>query len=107
MTYPIIRVDLFPASAVVKTSDGEVSYPNARVIVTQDQAFVFTDSPTGPKQAWVGRLDEFDGRNTIGYTATLADESVISFRRSGGCGCGSRLRGFRPFAIMAQAATTE
>lgn len=100
MSYPIIRVDLFPATVTVKDADGEHTHNSARVIVTQDEVHVFVDSSTGPRAAHFGRLDAFEGRNTTGYKVVLADESEINFQRGGGCGCGSRLRGFRPFHIM-------
>ena len=88
-----IRLDLFPA---------EVQGPNApstltRVIVTDTEYHFFVDTPDGPTSGLSGALYDLEGRNTTGYTITSDDGSRYLVRRSGGCGCGSRLRGFRPF----------
>lgn len=86
-----IRLDLFPASipgiaAVV------------RAVVTDAHYYFFVDSSSGPQVHTFGVLKHFEGDNKVGYTVIddTTGESIV-FRRSTGCGCGSRLRGFRPF----------
>lgn len=86
-----IRLDLFPARV-----EGLAAV--ARVIVTDSHYYVLVDSPTGPEPAFSGALHDLTGRNTTGYTVTDANTGEeYDFRRSTSCGCGSRLRGYRPF----------
>jgi hypothetical protein len=85
-----IRLDLFPAEVV--------DFPyTTRVVVTDTEWFFYVDSPEGPTAGLSGELYDFEGTNTRGYTIVSPDGTRHYVRRSGGCGCGSRLRGFRPF----------
>lgn len=92
-----IRLDIFPADVVV---EGE-RYSPSRAIVTDDSVYVYMDSAAGPAEVYSARIDDFQGRRTTGYTA-VSDSTDISINRASGCGCGSRLRGFRPFAGVPQ-----
>ena len=89
-----VRLDLFPASATV----GDETYAPARIVVTDDSVHVYVDAPGGPVEAYTARLEDFSGRRTTGYTATIDGGSVVQINRASGCGCGSRLKSFRPFA---------
>jgi hypothetical protein len=89
-----IRLDLFPAKV---TLDGEVIPRDARFVATDDTAYVYVDSSTGPSIYFQGRLEDFEGRANIGWTINLDGGSVIHVVRASSCGCGSRLRGFTPF----------
>ncbi len=96
MTTPVIaRLDLYPANIVI---DGTM-YPNVRVILTADEIYAFRDglNGEGPTELLHDRMDDFEGRNTIGWTVQASSVGEVFFQRSTGCGCGSRLRGFRPF----------
>ncbi len=96
MTSPIIaRLDLYPANL---TLNG-VLYQNVRVIPTADTIYAYREGTDGegPVEFLNERISDFDGKNTIGWTATLHDGRQVFFQRSNGCGCGSRLRGYRPF----------
>lgn len=96
MSLPVLaRIDIYPAGLVL---DG-VMHDNVRVIVTADTIYAWRDGTggEGPVEFLNERISDFNGRNTTGWEVTLADERVAFFRRSTGCGCGSRLRGFRPF----------
>lgn len=93
-----VRLDLFPASVVV---DG-TRYEPCRAIVTDDSVNVYMDSAGGPALVYTKRIDDFSGRRTIGYTVLGADGEQIAVDRASGCGCGSRLRGFHPFAGVPQ-----
>lgn len=102
MTAVVARLDLYPARLTVVYAEDpskNVSYLNARVIVTADRLYGFIDAPdgSGPMKAVDLKFDEFDGDNTHGWLVELSDGGVAEFSRSSGCGCGSRLRGFRPF----------
>lgn len=102
MTSPVqCRLDLYPASlTLTREEDGLTeAYQDVRVIITADRIYGFRDGTggEGPVEFMNERLASIDGRNSTGYTVTLADDRVAFMRRSTGCGCGSRLRGFRPF----------
>ena len=97
-TQPVVcRVDLAPAVVTFTPHDGPSQViEGARVIVTKDRIYVFRDGR--PPYIWYeGRLDSFDGRNTIGYQAVTANSDVVHFRRGGGCLCGSQIKSFQPF----------
>lgn len=89
-----VQLDLFPASVV---RDGESLGEELRVVVTDNHFYVFTDAVEGP-YALIGLpLISFDGNNKDGYTIETA-ETTFAVKRAQNCGCGSRLRGIRPFA---------
>lgn len=91
----VIRLDLFPA-CVSRQNQG--AYTNrARVIVTDRDFYVFLDAQGGPVCDVSGVLYDTGGDNRAGYTITLDDQSIYTVKRSENCGCGSMLRGFRPF----------
>lgn len=96
-----IRIDLVPANAQFTSTNPDVPdqfIPNARIIVTNDYAYVFVDGPNTVRSL-VGYLTGFTGSNKEGYTAHFPDGSLY-FRRSASCACGSRLRGVRPFPYV-------
>lgn len=98
-----IRIDLFPAYVKFTAEDESViEYPDVRVILTDSHAFIFQDTNIGPRAVLIGELTAFEGTNRDGYTATLDDASMY-FKRSTGCGCGSLLRGIRPFPSVPHA----
>lgn len=95
-----IRLDLFPAQIIINSNEGVIAavQGDARVIITNDMAYIFQDGPTGKPEAVFGEyLEEFEGSNREGYTVTTATGNVLVVTRSKGCGCGSMLRGFFPF----------
>jgi hypothetical protein len=96
-----MRFSLFPLEITV-TKDDEVIYQHhkTRVVVTDDEIYSFIDDPQGVEKAVVGfqdRILDYEGRASTGWTVHTADGAVATFRRSGGCSCGSRLKGFDPF----------
>lgn len=88
-----IRLDLFPATVTV----GEQVLTPARAVVTDDAVHVYMDSRNGPEDRYTARLADFDGARNIGYIAETDDGEKVHIQRASGCGCGSRLRGFKPF----------
>lgn len=96
-----VRLDVFPASVVV----GDTTYAPSRAIVTDDTLYVFMDASSGPEEVYSVRMDDFSGRRTTGYKVTTDDGDEVYVNRASGCGCGSRLRGFRPFAGVPEVPT--
>lgn len=103
MTSPVVaRIDIVPAVLTITYTDDRppVRYDGVRVIVTSDTIYVWRENTRGqdPDLIIEERIADFDGRNTIGYTATLDDGTTYFFKRGTGCACGGRIRSFRPFA---------
>jgi hypothetical protein len=97
-----MRFSLFPLEATVTDANGNVihEHPKTRVVVTDDEVYVYTDDPAGKEKAVVlftDRINDFEGNAVEGWTVETVDDYVVTFRRSGGCSCGSRLKGFDPF----------
>lgn len=96
MTSPVIaRLDLYPANMTV----GGVMHMNVRVIATADEIYAYRDgfNGEGPVEILHDRMEDFSGKNTTGWTALASTVGEVFFQRSTGCGCGSRLRSYRPF----------
>lgn len=100
-----LRLNLVPAS--VKVYEGEVIedqhtdyWGTSRTFVTSDAIHVYIDNPQGgtPVEAFTNRLEDFEGNPKIGWTALTVDGQTVTIRRSEGCACGSRLKGFNPLA---------
>lgn len=95
MTDPrFIRLDMFPAIVLI---EGEPVLSNVRAIVTDTELVVFQDSYGGPAEVYRGALADFTGSAKTGYSAEIDDGPTATITRSSGCGCGSLLRGFRPY----------
>lgn len=93
----ICRLDLVPATVTITRAGVSEDWSLTRVIVTADTIYIFRDARPEPTLDFEGRIESFEGRNTIGYVVVTANDEVISFRRGGGCACGSLLKSFRPF----------
>jgi len=101
----VVRLDLFPAT-VVRGSDREpVVTRTARLYATNDTIYVYEEAGEQPELVLEARYEDVEGRNTTGWTFTLWDGDTLHTRRGEGCGCGSRLRGFRPWTYMVQGPT--
>lgn len=94
-----LRFNLFPLAVDVNNEQGHLinSYPNTRAIVTDEAVFVYTDGVNGPETSFTDRLEDFSGNATDGWTVNTTDGYTLSIKRSDGCGCGSRLKGYNPF----------
>lgn len=127
---PKVRADVFPAIVVVAPpgaprasslrpprvhhtdprSDGSELLQSVRVIVTDDTAYIYQDSADGPVLVFRERLAEYtppphprtQRLSSPPREASLTTDSgkTMSFRKSGGCGCGSRLKTFNPFTTQ-------
>lgn len=114
----MIREDSFPATLVVTAADfetpvhelksrpptpGAASLSITRVIVTGDTVMVLVDDVAGPKVVFQEQIDP-----TTHYKGTIHVDSYVvtvtgkklAWRKDQACGCGSRLRSFRPFKYM-------
>lgn len=116
-----LQADVFPATLNVDYQTGESrTVHRARVVVTESppRVLVFTDSSQGPQVVFSDnvlsyqqperprKLRDLYTPETQTYHVTTAG-AALSFVKDGGCGCGSRLKGFNPFpAITALAATS-
>lgn len=95
-----LRFSLFPLHVVVTDEDGEqtLDHHKAKVVITDDEAYVYTDGPNGQIEVSVqDRLLDFSGDAKTGWIATTEDGLTINIERSRACSCGSRLKGFNPF----------
>jgi hypothetical protein len=101
-TSPVVVRDVFPAEVHV---DGLV-YRSARAIVTRERVYVFQaegrerilrlDEAYAPVVSVVPRYNAAPREHAT--LALVADpERVLVIRRQRGCGCGSPLRGWRPW----------
>ena len=98
-----VRNDVYPAD--VTFSFGANPYNRSRAIVTADRVIVLVESGNGAGAAvlYDERLEDVTGdRKQI--VATTADGEV-TISRASGCGCGSRLRSYRPFGRSLRMAT--
>lgn len=87
----MVRLDLVPA----RVSTDDTDWQPVRCVVTEEWIYLFVDASDGPEQLQKRRIADFEGSNVRGWTVTLADDTVWTVRRAGGCACGSRLRGMR------------
>lgn len=92
-TLPVVRYDIFPASVVNEATNAEL-FRAVRVLVTMDRVAIFDETQTVIYSAGLN-----DGWEIPGGVRIDPDDNtgVFTVRRSGGCGCGSRLKNFRPW----------
>lgn len=90
------RRDLFPAEVTVTIPDtpAAVTFPKTRVIIGAEDIYVFSDGPRGPVLVFYDRLDDID------LPTVVTSDTTLTVTPTNGCGCGSRLRGFRPFGAL-------
>lgn len=96
-----MRADVYPASVVFSFDTNP--FPRSRAVVTADRVIVLVEAGRGIGVLYDERLEDVSGdRNMV--VATTADGQV-TITKQGGCGCGSRLRSYRPFGRMVAMAT--
>jgi hypothetical protein len=97
-----VRNDVYPAK--VTFSFGRNPYPKSRAIITADRVIVLVENGgSGAGVLYDERLEDVSG-NRRQIVATTADGEV-TISRAAGCGCGSTLRSYRPFARSLRMAT--
>jgi hypothetical protein len=110
-----IKCDIFPAVFVLAGSDfsdpitsstepthSSVRRMNSvRIVVTDTHILIAQDSPHGPSLVFKEEIDP----NTFQTTKTKGGDTTVTtmfgrrfaFRKDDSCGCGSRLRTWRPY----------
>lgn len=114
----MIREDAFPATLVVTAPDfpvpvedlrsspptPETAFLNiTRVVVSHDRVIVAVDHVDGPQVVFSEGIDpesHHRGSNHIDSYVTTLTGKKLAWKRDPQCGCGSRLRSWRPFKIM-------
>mgnify|MGYP003618530344 CR=1 FL=1 len=100
---PGVLDDLFPA-VVHDAASGDMLLDPARVVITNDRVYVFSDAPQGVVCVLSMLIYEMTGDRWDGFAITLVSPessepgNTIVVTRSSGCGCGSRLKTFRAFS---------
>lgn len=96
MEFAEIALDQFPVIAY--TPDG-ARYEPARIVVVNGRVQVWF-VPNGfaePEVAFEREVLSIEGNRLAGHAILTADGEVRA-NSAGGCGCGSRLRSFDPYA---------
>ena len=88
-----IRADVFPAT--VAFSFAVNPYNRSRAIVTADRVLVLVDGQRTPRVLYDGGLNNVSGDRNQMVAST--DDGEVTITRARGCGCGSRLRSFKPY----------
>lgn len=90
-----IRLDVFPAT--VTRGDGTVLDP-VRVVVTDTELYVFQDSNPRPIEVLIAPIYDYESLSRVHFRVVTDDaREQIEINKRAGCGCGNKLRGFRPF----------
>ena len=98
----MVRTDIYPANVVFSFAVND--YPRARAILTADEILILVEGGYEVVTLYSARLENVTGTRTE-IVATTAD-GEITITRQQGCGCGSRLKSYRPFArTMAMASS--
>lgn len=114
----MIREDCFPATVVlagptfetpVEEMTSRPPTPDAaylsitRVVVSSDRVIIAVDDVGGPRVVFSEGIDpsmHFKGSTTTDSYVTTLTGKKVSWRKDSQCGCGSRLRSWRPFKVM-------
>jgi len=114
----LIREDSFPSTVVMTAEDfpvavdalrsrpptaGTAHFPIARVVVSSTDVIIAVDSNTGPKVQFAAKINpgsHVKGSDYVDSYVTTTTGMKIAWRRDTACGCGSRLRTWRPFKNM-------
>jgi hypothetical protein len=115
-----LLADVYPAQIVINPGPEARVQDRVRVIVqrgdpntnTPARLTAFADSSQGPRAVYSQALQDFtsplrpqrlrEAREPAyrRYTATTASGIPVYFEKTGGCGCGSRLKSFNPFPSL-------
>jgi hypothetical protein len=116
---PAIALDIFPAHVTISApGHPDIELDRVRLVTTRPlpvdpgaRVFVFHETATGPDAHTIAAplsLEPYTSAvfssSSSGYRIGLGDpfppNSYMIVVPSGGCGCGSNLRAFRPFHTM-------
>ena len=107
------QADMFPANAVMVPADhetaaadlnptqrvsGGVNLSVTRIVVMNNRVWVVKDSPNGAVVAFAENIDptSIHSDRFGGYLATASGKK-LAWTKDESCGCGSRLRSWRPY----------
>lgn len=111
----MIREDSFPATVVITAQDFPVPVTElssrpptadaatltiARVVVSHDRVSVAVDAIEGPRVVFsegINPINHVKGTTDKDSYVTTLSGKKLAWRRDPSCGCGSRLRSWRPF----------
>lgn len=111
--------DLFPSEVAFVSFDpatgpSELTLPKCRTLIGPSGVYVFTDGPRGPVLAFYDAIDPnlLRGALSTGFDVVPVSPGItgvtdVRIRPTSACGCGSRLRGYRPFGRIAHRPTPE
>lgn len=119
-----IRADIFPVNLTLVKDGEETQFEKARVVLTLDHVYVFQDATPKPTVVFEDRLTSYSPPvpvTRVRKTSQLYDRTArfsteegydAAFIKTGGCGCGSRLKtasldSIMPNDSIAQAASTQ
>lgn len=119
-----IRADIFPVNLELTKGEETTRYEKARIVLTLDHVYVFQDATPKPTVVFEDRLTSYTPpvpATRVRKASQLNDRTArfetedgysASFIKSGGCGCGSRLKtasldSLMPNESVAQAASTQ
>jgi hypothetical protein len=116
----MIKQDTFPATVALAASDfpmaiqdmtsqppspGAAPVVTARVVLSESRIWVVRDQPAGPMVVFSEAIDpsthvkNSDASAKDSYVTTVSGKKVV-WRKDSSCGCGSRLRTWRPYKYM-------
>lgn len=117
-----VKADVFPAVLQITGSDDESrTVDKVRVIITEgtpDKVLVFQDASTGPSLIYSAEVTGYTPPKTAmrlremhqpEFTthAITTPTTTLTVTKSGGCGCGSRLKSFNPFPTITSLAAAS
>jgi hypothetical protein len=109
--------DVFPAHVALVPADAIIdvhtltSYPNpmgsyyiktARVIITDTNITIASDSAEGPQIVFNERYTSFEKSTSPETDSYVVTESgkMLAYKKDVNCGCGSRLRSWNPYKTL-------
>lgn len=87
------------------SSDGSIFVPNAKIVLALDphsDGWIVAAWQEGPKLALVARVTSLEELGRRRRAVTLESGLAVHWTSARGCGCGSTLKAFRPWAPDAQ-----
>lgn len=104
-TTPGLRENLFPFR-LVDAASGEILVDPTRIMIGADRFWVFADAPQGVVCVFSQQIYALEGDMYDGFAITTVDPETsnpgrtVLAGRSSHCGCGTRLKTFRPFKTL-------
>lgn len=114
----MIKEDCFPANVCILPADGDIPLSDvnisqppqgvafitiARVVVTESQVAIGIDSSQGPLTVFLEDIIpsmHVRGPRGVNSSVVTASGRTVVWQKDEACGCGSRLRSWRPFKTV-------